>query len=69
MGGVVEAVTPEEGDDAAEAERRQGGTISAETPRRRHHQLDFRPQQPTEGKEGTGRRKAGGRGGAERKRI
>lgn len=41
MGGVVEAVTAEEGDDAAEAEAREGATIAAEAPRRHHHGFSF----------------------------
>jgi hypothetical protein len=41
VGGVVKAVTAEEGDDATEAEAREGGTIAAEAPRRHHRRVGF----------------------------
>jgi hypothetical protein len=41
VGGVVKAVTAEEGNDAAEAEAREGGTIAAEAPRRHHRRVGF----------------------------
>jgi len=69
VGGVVEAVTAEEGDDAAEAEAREGGTIAAEAPRQHHRRVGFwggRHEECVKSKSGEARGPEGGKEGKNR---
>ena len=72
VGGVVEAVTAEEGDDAAEAEAREGGTIAAEAPRQHHRRVGFwggRHEECVKSKSGEARGPEGGKEGKKRERA